>query len=129
MRELPHRQIIVVSGQAGERDKGKRKYVGEAIARNANYVYFTAEDPRHEKVENIIADMCENIVDLHNYESVLDRGEAIQKAIFRAQENDVVVILGKGGETTMTYGDKDISFSDIDCAKEAIQKKLKQKAQ
>lgn len=123
VKKLKHRRIIAVSGQAGERDKGKRKDVGEAIARNADIVYFTAEDPRHEKVADIVRDMCENISDLHNYQMVENREEAIQQAIQIAQEDDIVVILGKGAETTQTIGDKDIYFSDIECAKQAILKK------
>ena len=95
VRELGGKRIITVSGQAGGRDRDKRKFVGEAIARNSYHCIWTLEDPRFEKVEDIADMMSENIRDLHNYETVTDRQQAIEKAIGMARTGDIVLILGK----------------------------------
>ncbi|MBR2802270.1 MAG: UDP-N-acetylmuramoyl-L-alanyl-D-glutamate--2,6-diaminopimelate ligase [Erysipelotrichaceae bacterium] len=124
VKSLPHHHILSVSGQAGERDASKRRFVGEAIARNSDHVYFTAEDPRHEDVRQIIAMMCENIPDLSNYETVTDRGEAIDKAIREAQKDDIVVILGKGAESGNIVGDVEVPLCDTEAARDSLKKRL-----
>lgn len=120
-------RIITVSGQAGERDASKRKYVGKIIADNSDKVFFTYEDPRHEDVNHIIDDMTELIKDKTNYERVLDRHDAIKKAIFYAKPNDLVLILGKGQEDGNYIGDEWIYFVDNEEAEKAIQEKSIQK--
>lgn len=117
-------RVISVSGQAGERDATKRKYVGKIIADNSDKVFFTYEDPRHEDVNHIIDDMTELIKDKTNYERVLDRHEAIEKAIFYADKNDLVLILGKGQEDGNYIGDEWVYFVDNEEAIKAIKKKL-----
>ena len=124
-KTLDVKRKIVVIGQAGERDAYKRKEVGEICARNADHVIFTYEDPRSEDVNDIIDDMCENIHDLNNYERVIDRGEAIAKAINMAKKDDIVMILGKGAEDYQKLKSAVIHFSDIEEASKAIEKRLK----
>jgi len=124
VNSLPHKRVLTVIGQAGERDKGKRKDVGEVVARNSDIAYFTAEDPRNEEVISIIDMMCENISDLANYLKIEDRGEAIKQAIFDAETNDIVVILGKGGEDSMSIKNVDVPFNDIDKAHQYLKERL-----
>ena len=91
---------IVVIGQAGERDYLKRPQVGDVVVNNATYAIFTYEDPRSEDPANICEDIIKNFKNSKdNYEVVIDRREAIQKAIDMANEKDMVLILGKGNET------------------------------
>ena len=126
VNKLKHHNIYTVSGQAGGRDAIKRKFVGENIARNSTYAYWTLEDPRNEKVSDIAKDMSENIKDLNNYEVIEDREEAIRQAILKAQTNDIVLILGKGSETSNVINGIDVPYpGDIECAKKAILEKLK----
>ena len=115
---------IVVTGNAGERDASKRKYVGKLCADNNDHVIFTYEDPRYEDPYNVVKDLCELIQDKSNYETVIDREEAINKAINMANKNDLVMILGKGSEDWQEIKGEFIEFSDIEKAKQAIMKRM-----
>lgn len=112
---------IVVIGQAGERDYLKRPVVGEVVVKNATHAIFTAEDPRSEDPANICEDIIKTIKESHtNYEIVLDRRKAIQKAIDMAQEKDMVLILGKGNETYQKLKNETIYFNDVEEAYQAV---------
>ncbi len=124
VKTLDINRVISVSGQAGERDASKRKYVGKIIADNSDKVFFTYEDPRHEDVNHIIDDMCELIKDYDNYERILDRHDAIKAAIDYAKPNDLVLILGKGSEDGNYIGDEWVYFVDNKEAEKAILDRL-----
>ena len=112
---------IVVIGQAGERDYLKRPKVGNVVVENASYAIFTYEDPRSEDPEDICRDIIAELKDTHdNYEIVIDRREAIQKAIRLAGEKDMVLILGKGNETYEKLKNEIIYFNDIEEALKAV---------
>lgn len=112
---------IVVIGQAGERDYLKRPIVGEVVVNNASYAIFTYEDPRSENPKDIIDDIIKNIKNTHdNYEIVIDRKEAITKAVNIAKKGDMVLILGKGNETYEKLKDKVIYFNDVEEAINAV---------
>jgi len=115
---------IVVIGQAGKRDPFKRHLVGKIVADNNDLAIFTYEDPRTEDVQSIIDMITQDIKDTSKYIVELDRHKAIEKAINLANENDLVMILGKGNEDYQIIGDKDIPFSDVKEAISAIKKKL-----
>jgi len=115
---------IVVIGQAGERDPFKRPKVGNVVVENASYAIFTYEDPRSEDPAKICEDIISELKTKHtNYEIVLDRREAIQKAINMAQDNDMVLILGKGNETYEKLKNETIYFNDIEEAYNAVAKR------
>ena len=121
VKTLKLNSSIVVIGQAGERDAYKRPEVGKVVLENADYAIFTYEDPRSEDPAAICEDIVRDIKDKYqNYEIVIDRKEAINKAINMAKENDIVLILGKGNETYQKLKDKVIHFNDIEEAKLAI---------
>ena len=112
---------IVVIGQAGERDYLKRPQVGEVVVKNASHAIFTYEDPRSEDPKAICDDIVKTIKDSYqNYEIVIDRREAIQKAVDMAKEKDMVLILGKGNETYEKLKDKTIYFNDEEEAYQAV---------
>lgn len=115
---------IVVIGQAGERDPYKREIVGEVVVNNASYAIFTYEDPRSEDPKDIIAMMTKRIKNRNNYEIVLDRSEAIKRAIDMAEPQDMVLILGKGNETYEKLKEKVIYFNDIEEAEKYILNRL-----
>ena len=114
---------IVVIGQAGERDYLKRPKVGEVVVKNSSYAIFTYEDPRSEDPRDICNDIVKNVKDYKNYEIVIDRSEAIQKAIDMAGENDIVLVLGKGNETYEKLKDKTIYFNDEEEVYKAIKER------
>ncbi len=103
---------IVVIGQAGERDYLKRPIVGKTVCDNASYAIFCYEDPRSEDPAKIIDMMVAEISDKSKYEVVIDRSEAIKKAIDMAKKGDMVLILGKGNETYEKLKDGTIYFND-----------------
>ena len=117
---------IVVIGQAGERDYLKRPKVGEVVVKNSDYAIFTAEDPRSEDPMEICKDIVRTVKDDYdNYEIVVDRTEAIQKAIDIAEEKDIVLVLGKGNETYEKLKDKTIYFNDEEEVYKAIKNRKK----
>lgn len=117
---------IVVIGQAGERDYLKRPEVGNVVVNNATYAIFTYEDPRSEDPLKICEDIVKELKETHNnYEIVIDRREAIQKAINMAKEKDMVLILGKGNETYEKLKDGTIYFNDIEEAYQAVVNRAK----
>ena len=115
------KRSIVVIGQAGERDRIKRPQVGNVVVENATYAIFTYEDPRSEDPKAIIDDIIQELKATHNnYEVVIDRRAAIKKAIDMAEENDMVLILGKGNETYEKLKDGTIYFNDLEEAYNAV---------
>ena len=116
---------IVVIGSAGERDFLKRPIMGKTVCDNASYAIFTYEDPRSEDPRDIINMLIKDIKDDHdNFEIVVDRHEAIKKAIDMAKEKDMVLILGKGNETYQKLKTETIYFNDIEEAKKALEERL-----
>ena len=113
---------IVVIGQAGERDYLKRPKVGNVVVENASYAIFTYEDPRSEDPKDICEDIIKELKnDYDNYEIVIDRSDAIQKAIDIAKDKDMVLILGKGNETYQKLKNETIYFNDIEEAYKAVE--------
>ena len=112
---------IVVIGQAGERDPYKRPKVGNVVVENATYAIFTYEDPRSEDPQKICEDIISELKTTHtNYEIVIDRREAINKAVSMAGAKDMVLILGKGNETYEKLKDGTIYFNDLEEAYNAV---------
>ena len=128
VRLLPIKRSIVVIGQAGERDPYKRKDVGYIVCSNCDKAIFTYEDPRSEDPKDIINDMLERVKGKYdNYEIVIDRHEAIKRAINIAEEGDMVMILGKGNETYEKLKNEVIYFNDMEEARNALDELLENK--
>ena len=74
----------------------------------------TSQDPRSEDPYDIACDLTTLVKDYDNYEIIIDRKEAIKKAIDMAEKNDIVLIIGKGSENYQIIKDKVIEFWDVD---------------
>ena len=104
--------------------------MGALAGHYADFVVFTNEDPYDEDPATIMEEVAEAIHkggDKHewrlnrNYWKVLDRGQAIHKAIKEAKKNDVVLITGKGAEEVMAVGESEfVPFSDRDIARSEL---------
>jgi UDP-N-acetylmuramoyl-L-alanyl-D-glutamate--2,6-diaminopimelate ligase len=108
-------KIISVFGSCGERDRGKRPLMGEIVARYADYVIVTNEDPYHEDPQRIIDEVADGVRDKEegkNFWKIMDRREAIQKALQIAKPGDFVIVTGKGAEETMAVGKQRIPWND-----------------
>ncbi len=114
-------KIISVSGAAGERYREKRPIIGEMLVNKSDYVIFTYDDPRKEDINDIINQMTENVLDKSDkFERIIDRKEAIKKAINIAQKDDIVLILGRGNETTVPINGELILENDFEEVEKSI---------
>lgn len=108
-------KIIAVFGSCGERDKGKRPIMGKIVSNCADYAIVTNEDPYGENPADIMNEVASGIRDKKENENlwkILDRREAIKKALQLAKPGDFVVVTGKGAEETMAIGNKRIEWND-----------------
>jgi len=126
IREFAEGRVITVFGCGGDRDRTKRPLMGEAAASLSDYVYVTSDNPRTEDPERIMRDIEQGIkrVDNARYEIVIDRREAIRRAVAQADEKDVVLIAGKGHETYQEVMGVRHPFDDREVAREAIRSRL-----
>ncbi len=118
-------QILVVFGCGGDRDRTKRPAMGEVAARLADQVVLTADNSRSEDTEAIIEAVKEGFdrATPRQARSLVvepDRRRAVAVAVGAAAPGDVVIIAGKGHETTLTVGDVVIDFDDRDVAREEL---------
>lgn len=115
-------KLIVVFGCAGERDRLKRPMMGEISTRLADVSIFTAEDPRHEKVEDIIGETMKGVKNKKaKIFTIENRAKAIDYAINQvAKKGDTVVICGKGHEKSMCYGKIEYPWSDREAVIKAL---------
>lgn len=109
--------LRVVVGAGGSRDKYRRTDMAEYCTATADYNYFTIEDARYEDPQMLVDTMVETVPEATNYELIVDRDEAITKAIHDAKPGDAILILGKGAESyMMTMGKPVYRPNDIERA-------------
>ena len=127
-RELTGGQVIVVFGCAGLRDRAKRPWMGEIAGRLADRIVITAEDPRTEDLNEIMAQIaagCERAGRREgaDYWRIGDRGEAIAFAVNLARPGDLVIVTGKGHERSMCFGTTEVPWSDHEAVREALRQR------
>lgn len=128
---LPHNRIIHVLGSAGGgRDKARRPVLGNLAAKYANIIVITNEDPYDEDptgIINQVAAGAENAGRELNRDlfKILDRREAIKKALALAEDGDLVVVTGKGAEQFICVEKgKKIPWDDREVVREEIVEKM-----
>lgn len=107
-------ELHLVFSCGGNRDKMKRVKMGAVASKYADYVYLTTDNCRNENPIDINLEIIEGFHSNQRYEMLLDRQEAIQKAITLANEGDTVVIAGKGHERVQIIGAHSEELSDIE---------------
>jgi UDP-N-acetylmuramoyl-L-alanyl-D-glutamate--2,6-diaminopimelate ligase len=112
-------RVIAVFGCAGLRDHEKRRLMGEVAARLADVTVITAEDPRTESLDAIMAETAAALASADRIEGshfwrVADRLRAIQWAVRQARSGDVVIVCGKGHEQSMCFGSTEYDWRDQD---------------
>ncbi len=112
-------RLSVVFGCGGGRDKGKRALMGTVAARHADRIILTSDNPRGEDPESIIGEIAAGIDAAH--ERVIERREAISRAVREAARTDVVLLAGKGHETYQEIGNQRLAFSDAAEAQRALE--------
>ena len=113
-------RVLVVFGCGGERDVTKRPVMGEVASRLADRVYLTSDNPRGEDPQEIIDDVKAGMLVTDALVVDADRRSAIAAAVADAAPGDVVVIAGKGHETTQTIGGVARPFDDRQVAAEVL---------
>jgi len=123
-RNLKSSRVITVFGCGGDRDRGKRPIMGSIASRFSDSVYVTTDNPRTENPQRIIDEILEGIDSAEcDVEVVVDRREAIRKAVMTAGPDDLVLIAGKGHEEVQIIGQESFKFSDASEAASAIKLK------
>lgn len=122
LNALKEKELIVVFGAGGDRDKLKRPLMGRVAANLAKKVIITTDNPRFEEPEAIVEDILTGIEDRSNVVVELNRKEAIRKALEMQEEDEVVVLLGKGDENYQIIYDQKLPFDDREIVRELLQK-------
>ncbi len=118
-------RVIVAFGSAGLRDQDKRRLMGEVAGELADLIVLTAEDPRTESLEGILAEMACGVMKHERREGVdfwrvPDRGAALLHAVQLARAGDVVLACGKGHEQSMCFGETEYPWDDREALRRAL---------
>ncbi len=129
VRLMTRGRVIAVFGSAGLRDALKRPLMAETSVRLADITILTAEDPRTELLELILAEMAEGAaraggVEGSTFYRIPDRTAAIQAAVDSAQPGDVVLVCGKGHEQSMCFGAVEHPWRDQKVVAWALDRRL-----
>ena len=120
LNALKEKEVVVVFGAGGDRDRTKRPLMGKVAAHYAKKIYVTSDNPRHEDPDAIIADILKGI---EGHESVTvdpNRRNAIAAAMREREGEEVLLILGKGDETYQQIYDEKLPFDDREVVRELL---------
>ena len=120
LNALKEKELIVVFGAGGDRDKQKRPIMGRIAASLAKKVFITSDNPRSEDPDIIVDEILVGIEDKTNVVVELNRKKAISLALNSQDEDEVVVILGKGDENYQLIYDKKFPFDDREVVRELL---------
>jgi UDP-N-acetylmuramoyl-L-alanyl-D-glutamate--2,6-diaminopimelate ligase len=133
-RPLAPRRLVTVFGCGGDRDATKRPLMGMVAARLSDVVVITSDNPRSEEPQRIIDEIKRGIPAgvqggrVPDVQAIVDRREAIERAVEQAESGDVVLIAGKGHEKYQQIGDRVLPFDDGDIARQALGRRRKRTA-
>ena len=125
-RPLTRGKLITVFGCGGDRDRTKRPLMGAVAGRLSDLIVITSDNPRSEDPARIIEEIQRGITPDTRRDSaqrmlaIVDRRDAIRKAIEMARSGDLVLIAGKGHEKYQVVGDRVLPFDDVAVAREAL---------
>ena len=116
------RDLIIVVGCGGNRDKGKRSLMGKIAFENSQKAIFTSDNPRFEKPEAIIEDMCIDLPDDLDGKiyKIINRQEAINFAVNSASNQSIILVAGKGHEKFQEISGQKKSFCDSKILKKLL---------
>jgi len=115
----------IVFGCGGDRDKEKRSKMGNICEKNAGEIYITDDNPRNENPKSIRKMIISGFRKKLIINEIPKRAKAIEAAIVKAKPNSIILIAGKGHETTQTYGSQIINISDKKIVTNINYKKIK----
>lgn len=118
IRGMNPERVITVFGCGGDRDRGKRPKMGAVCAKLSDISIVTSDNPRTEEPLSIISEVLAGFGEGRQAMVEIDRRSAIKKAIEIATPRDIILIAGKGHETTQIISHRRIAFDDRIVAKE-----------
>ena len=121
MDSMKNRSIIVVFGTGGDRDRDKRAKMGFIASKYAKKIIVTSDNPRSENPENIIKDILEGTKYSKALKVEVDRKKAISEAVKWQEEDEVLLVLGKGDETYQEINGEKIPFDDREIIRNLIE--------
>ncbi len=114
-------RVVSLFGCGGDRDRGKRPAMGEISGNLADFTIITSDNPRTEEPDRIIDDIEEGTKKTNGkYIKITDRRQAIKYALENAQDEDVIILAGKGHETYQQFADKTIHFDEREVVAELL---------
>ncbi len=125
-RPLARGRLITVFGCGGDRDRPKRPLMGAVADRLSDVIVVTSDNPRSEDPNRIVEEIQRGVTADRRKDSgqrlltIVDRAEAIAKAIELARPGDLVLIAGKGHEKYQVIGDRALPFDDVEVARQAL---------
>lgn len=109
-----YKRVICVFGCGGESDRKKRPLMGEISGELADLTILTSDNPKTEDPKVILDEIEAGLISTGGrYEKIVDRREAISRAMSLAKQGDVVLIAGKGHEPYQIIGHKFVPYSDV----------------
>jgi UDP-N-acetylmuramoyl-L-alanyl-D-glutamate--2,6-diaminopimelate ligase len=128
-KALTEKNIVVVFGCGGDRDRGKRGEMGRVALELADFAVITSDNPRGEDPERIIEDILKGLpassMKSRDYIVLPDRKQAIEHAIDNAHSGELILIAGKGHENYQILKSETIHFDDKEIATDAITQRMK----
>lgn len=120
LNALKEKEVLVVFGAGGDRDRTKRPIMGRVASAYAKRLYVTSDNPRFEDPDAIIEDILAGIEDKSNVYVDVNRRNAIAQALRERSGDEVILILGKGDETSQIIYDQHLPFDDRVVARELL---------
>ncbi|MFW5979211.1 MAG: UDP-N-acetylmuramoyl-L-alanyl-D-glutamate--2,6-diaminopimelate ligase [Halanaerobium sp.] len=118
--DMDKNRLIVLFGCGGDRDRSKRPVMASLAEEYADYTIISNDNPRSEDPEAIFAQIKTGFSkDFKDYEIIADRKKAIETAIKMAEQNDLVLLLGRGHEPYQVFKNKKIELDDRQVARQA----------
>ena len=127
-RPLARGRLITVFGCGGDRDRTKRPLMGAVAGRLSDAIVITSDNPRSEDPARIIEEIQRGITpdtrrEKQSLVTIVDRRQAIARAVEIARRGDLVLVAGKGHEKYQVIGDQTLPFDDVAVAREALAKR------
>ncbi|MEG6585937.1 UDP-N-acetylmuramoyl-L-alanyl-D-glutamate--2,6-diaminopimelate ligase [Dendrosporobacter sp. 1207_IL3150] len=123
-KQFAKKRIVVVFGCGGDRDRTKRPIMGKIAAELSDVVIATSDNPRSEDPEFILSEIevgiKQGLSNNKQYEKIVDRRQAITRALAVAGRDDIVIIAGKGHENYQILKTETISFDDKEVARQIL---------
>jgi UDP-N-acetylmuramoyl-L-alanyl-D-glutamate--2,6-diaminopimelate ligase len=116
LQQLKSRRIITVFGCGGDRDREKRPKMAQAAESLSDFVIITSDNPRSEDPQSICAEIAAGLTSQAKFCIEIDRKKAIGRAVELSDKGDIILIAGKGHESSQIFKHQTVEFNDYKVA-------------